>query len=95
MSQNTLMLERKNSDFNKSVMMTEAKRAAKSAVNGGGILGFSKYYQNTKQIINQAKQVLDGEKNFNKGELDRYLLTARAIRPEKKNIRKILPAIHD
>lgn len=94
-SENTLTLERENSNFNKSVLMPSARNGTKIANGRPGNFGFSKYYQNTKEIITQAKQVLEGENNYDKGDLDRYLLTTREIRPEKKNIRKLLPAIRD
>ena len=46
-------------------------------------------------IINQAVKVLDSEKNYNKANLDRYLLCVHEITPGKKNLPKALPSIHD
>lgn len=39
--------------------------------------------------------MLGGESDYNRSNLDRFLVTTKEIKPEKKIIRKILPALHD
>ena len=46
-------------------------------------------------IIDQAVKVLDSKKNYNKADLDRYLLCVHEITPGKKNRPKVLPSIQD
>lgn len=56
---------------------------------------YKNYYKNTKNLIDQAMQVLDGEKAYNDANLDKYLMGIKNIKPEKKSLPKILPQIHD
>lgn len=52
---------------------------------------YKNYYKNTKNLIDQAMQVLDGEKAYNDANLDKYLMGIKNIKPEKKSLPKVLP----
>ena len=52
------------------------------------------YYTNTKQLINQAVKVLDGERAYNEANLDQFLMGIRNIKvKEKQKGPKHLPSL--